>query len=225
MLEKLITPADCRRRIRIHTIVYDQFAANVRDNSSAPSLENFLTTIFTPVGQEFHTTFGAGLDITYVRQQEVRDLVANPPLKEKDRQKMREIYTAADAERKIIFDMIIYDFVNKDKTHEAERPHIILALLGDKEVRPKHMDFYKFPVYLGGRDAAGTSAGRYCTAGINTVIGSAYTITHELGHSFGADHTEEDDVMQPSMIHGRTKYRWSEKNRKAVQARLEEMGI
>ena len=222
MLEHVLTPAEAEKRINLHILVYDNFIANVEKNSSAPSLDAFLKAVFEPVGQSFYAGFGVGFNLCYVDQDEIRAVVENPPIKKEDKEGMRQHYRRSTEERKRTYDQLLYNYSFPDE----KMPHFILSLLGEEKVSPASMDFFTYPMYLGERKHAGGSAEKYCFAGINVVHGLSYTIIHELGHSLGAKHCEDQEsVMYSSMIHGRTKYSWDKQNKKIVKARLLELGI
>jgi len=222
MLENLLTPPDCDRRINLHILVYDNFATNVESNSSAESLNQFLLAVFEPVGQAFYSEFGVGLEVHYVNNDTICSIAEDPPVKEEEKEEMRRIYAESNREKQISYNMIMYDFSLEDE----ERPHFIIALVGEEKIVPAGIDLFTWPMYLGARPHAGSSGERYCTVGINVVNGLSYTTLHELGHSLGAEHTNERGcIMQPSMVHGRKTYGWSKQNRDVVERKLRELGI
>ena len=222
MLEDFLTPKDCSNRMSVHVLVYDLFVENVREQSSAKSVDEFLQAAFDHVGAFFYAAFGVGLDVKYVSNKTIKSIGTNPPIKKEQRVTMRKIYAEAHPDRQRSFDMIMYDFSLPKK----KRPHFIFGFIGQKEIIPAQIDFFTWPMYLGARDHAGSSGARYCTAGINVVSGLSYTIIHELGHSLGAQHTDDPNcVMQASMIHGKTQYGWSNANRVIVQTKLRELGL
>jgi predicted Zn-dependent protease len=107
-----------------------------------------------------------------------------------------------------------------------KKPHFVLAMVGEEEITPAHIDFFTHPIYFGHQGQAGSSGGRYCTIKINVINGLAYVVQHELGHSLGAKHTNERGcIMQPAMVHGRKTNGWSRQNRNTVEESLCNLGI
>ena len=222
MLENLLTPSGCERKISLHVLVYDDFVRNVKSNSFAESLGQFLSAVFEPVGQAFYSEFSVGLEIHYVDNDTICDVAEDPPIKEEEKDEMRRVYAESDKEKQSSYDLVMYDF----SLEEERRPHFIVAMVGEEEIVPKEIDLFTWPMYLGTHPHAGSSNGKYCKVRISVISGLCYTTLHELGHSLGAEHTNERGcIMLPQMVHGRKIYGWSKQNRSVVEGNLCELGI
>lgn len=228
MLKDLIIPKNCKQKLKIHALVHDSFANNIRNNSSAPSLEKFLEEAFIPVGKAFDSVFGIGLEICYVESLRILASIENPSVIKEDKQKLKEHYAKQDFEEKIILDMICYDY----SLSEEERPHFICYLVGEENILPKEIDFYTWPMYIGHRKCAGYSAKRFCCVGINVITNFSSVVQHELSHSLGAEHTDcHNSVMYPSIITtipGRkdeVATLWDEKNKTIIKQNLTGLGF
>lgn len=222
MLEQVLTPRTCPQRITLHALIYDSFVANVEHHSSGPSVHQFLVEAFEPVGHALYETFGVGLGVDLVPHDAFRSFADDPPLADEEKEELKRIYKEADQERRIIFDMIMYDLSRA----EPERPHFVFAFVGDEAIVPEGIDLYRWPMYMGTRPHAGSSHERYCVIGINTLRGLSATVQHELSHSLGAEHVlDHKSIMYETLIHGRGVVEWDPQSREVIRGQLSALGF
>jgi hypothetical protein len=173
------------------------------------------------VGKIFYSEFKVGLNVHYVCGNAIRDIRKNPPIRNKDKNQLRCMYKKTDKQGKIIYDVIVHNL----SLSEKEKPHFILYMIGDRKVIPKDIDFFTWPVYLGNGKYAGVSRENICGVKINTILGLSNCIQHELSHSLGAIHTDEDSLMRPYMVHGRTVEAWDNTNKTIIKKRLNQLNL
>ena len=112
--------------LRVHALVYELFACNIREHSSAVSVDAFLAAAFTPAASALRAQFGVSLELCVVGPEYVRRVVEHPVVAEGTADEMRERYEEADDTQRVLMAMVLYE----RQLDRDERPHLLFACEG-----------------------------------------------------------------------------------------------